>query len=668
MENSFILLLICQFLYYIFVLDEDGTFDILQYADPELNKELPTNFLDDLVLDDCNADTKEEDHQEENDDDNTLGTNDSPAAETVKTEETAEDSMMTAGTSDTKLPTTSVKSTEQKSQSDFQAKFLEFSQMRKEEPPPTPPRNQNLDVKSPSIKEGVEKSSTIQNSRHIAALLQSSPDHVNPDGSKSVVPHGFASKPAHSFVGSPMKTEPDLQHPSNSQAVIRELQKNISPSSSLSNLSASSPKIQSSMQAGNMSNSPIDPSLAPMMIDRSRPPSSKPGQMSTMLPSPKDNLPKSGLSSPRTPTAQSPFGQVTGPQVAAQLARHSPMSVSTVQSPFSPSAPGYPQSLPSANASGSVSSSAGHTPPSAPPSRTQSPFLTGVDRVIPFNPNSQAAQTIVPSPGQTSPVMNFNQFGRGTVPPMNQYIQGTYGQSQTHISPRGGVLTPTPNSILYGQPVSNQHFIKHSGSDSATGVAPTSSTTPFSTFTHTQSTLGSQTATGKVTWPPFNAPNSQAASQAAQGTDPQFETSIVSRTFYPTSTQNTPGIYTGQGGQQGLYFQSEGQQMGIRTGLSQTLDPAAIANTTTVSPAAGMHRSPTPFPSNHPSLATSQHAQPTGAHMSVMPANYPLQNQGPRPIGHPRTQEQPLLIQDLLEEVTKFNRLQIDFFPLNFHW
>lgn len=648
----------------IFILDEDGTFDILQYADPELNKELPTDFLDELVLDetDCNADTKEEDRQEENDDDNTLGTNESPAAETIKTEETSEDSMMTAGTSDSKLPTTSVKSVEQKSQSDFQAKFLEFSQMRKEEPPPTPPRNQNLDVKSPSIKEGqVEKSSTIQNSRHIAALLQSSPDHVNPDGSKSVVPHGFVSKPVHSFVGSPMKTEPDLQHPSNSQAVIRELQKDISPSSSLSNLSASSPKIQSSMQSGNMSNSPIDPSLAPMMIDRSRPPSSKPGQMSTMLPSPKDNLPKSGLSSPRTPTAQSPFGQVTGQQAAAQLARHSPMSVSTVQSPFSPSAPGYPQSLPSANASGSVSSSAGHTPPSAPPSRTQSPFLTGVDRVIPFNPNSQAAQTIVPSPGQTSPVMNFNQFGRGTVQSLNQYMQGTYGQPQTHVPPRGGVLTP--NSVLYGQPVANQHFIKHAGSDStacinassATGVAPTSSTTPFSTFTHTQSTLGSQTATGKVSWPPFNAPNNQATPQAAQGTDPPFEPSMVSRSFYPTSTQNTSGIYTGQGGQQGLYFQSEGQQMGIRTGLSQTLDPTAIANTTTVSPAAGMHRSPTPFPPNHPSLATNAHIQPTGAHMPVMPANYPLQNQGSRPIAHPRTpQEQPLLIQDLLEEVTKF--------------
>lgn len=606
--------------------DEDGTFDILQYADPELNKELGTDFLDELVLDetDCNGDSKEEERQDSPDESNSLAADE--RTETIKTESNSEETIISSETNDSK--SNSIQSSEQKSQSDFQAKFLEFSQMRKEEPPPTPPSTSNSDTKGSVLnKEGhTEKSSTIQNSRHIAALLQSSPDQ------KSLV----------------MKIEPDLQNQNSSQSVKE--QKESSPTSSMSNLSASSPKVQSTLQSGTICNSPIE-SLS-TMIERSRPPSR---QMSGMLPSPKDSLPKSGLSSPRTPSAHSPFGQVSGPQSSSQLTRHSPMSASTAQSPFSP---GYPQSLTTASV-GSVSS-AGHTPPSAPSSRAQSPYLSGADRVIQYNQNSQSASTAAPNVGQSSPTLGFHQIGRGTVPPVNQYIQGTYGQPQTHLPPRGGILTPTPNSILYGQSVTNQNFLKHpqasptslsSGIDqscintSTTAIAQLPSSATFNTFSNSaasaQMSLSTQTSTGNISWP-LESTNSQVSQQITQNAESTFDVSnMASRSLYVSPSQTT-GTYAAPNSQTGLYYQPDGQSLSLRPNLEQS-NLAASAPTI-----GALHRSPTPYPSNHPSLTVK-------THIPGKPGSFTNQgNSVPRTLAlsHTRpSQEQPLLIQDLLEEV-----------------
>lgn len=164
---------------------------------------------------------------------------------------------------------------------------------------------------------------------------------------------------------------------------------------------------------------------------------STPGMASPkVMPSPKSNAP-----SPRTPGVASPFSQHPTQQ-QSPFSQHSPFSPpvsSGTQSPFtapptSTSAPQSPFGLP-----GQTPSPFPMPPGASPSSQPQ------------YVPMSQAP----PASSQQSP-----RSPRGTVNPTNQYMQGSYSQQIMQVPPRGSTLTPTPNSILYGQPPVSQHMMR----------------------------------------------------------------------------------------------------------------------------------------------------------------------------------------------------------------
>ncbi|KAK3105764.1 hypothetical protein FSP39_005042 [Pinctada imbricata] len=121
-----------------------------------------------------------------------------------------------------------------------------------------------------------------------------------------------------------------------------------------------------------------------------------------------------------------------------------------VQSPFNPQQMSpFPQAQSPFSPSVSTSSSAPQSPFGS--SKSQPPFS------LPVGSSTQSPygtpETPLQSPGQRSP--------RGTVTPTNQYMQGTYGQQLMHAPPRGSTLTPTPKSIPYGQSVTSMHGLRN---------------------------------------------------------------------------------------------------------------------------------------------------------------------------------------------------------------
>ncbi|XP_069119821.1 histone-lysine N-methyltransferase 2C-like isoform X3 [Argopecten irradians] len=393
------------------LLDNDGSFDILKYADPELDfGDQGKSILDDLV-----EESKAEDSESE-----------------VKSEIDAPRSNKSVEKDGTETQD-SIKMEDDKGESgpksvppmgavNFQAKFLEFSKRKQEE------RNGDgtpgpLDQK-PSIPEADKN----KNKSQIAAILQN-PDHMRPqldrrDSVKS--DSGSLGKPSGTPTGLPGMEQAGIPLGSR-QSFSGGMP---SPLHQIAQVYPGSHTQPSPSSTGGKfhQQSPGTPSL----------PSPK------VLPSPKSNIP-----SPRTPNVPSPFSQQSG--LGGQL---SPFS-QTVQSPFSPpvsSAAHSPFSAPPATSSAPQS-------PYGPPGRTQSPFTLPVtgstgNSQSPFGAMSQPSpMSATQPPGQRSP--------RGTITPTNQYMQGTYGQPMMPVPPRGATtLQPTPNSILYGQSSANQQINK----------------------------------------------------------------------------------------------------------------------------------------------------------------------------------------------------------------
>ena len=291
---------------------------------------------------------------------------------------------------------------------DFQAKFLEFSQKKSEE--------RKTDG-TQDLSETEKKKQEQQNISQIAALLQST-EHMGRtlerrDSQKS--DSGSLSGKDH------MPHTPGT--PSGIPSGLDQGQ-----------MAAMGPRppFGPNMQSPLHQMHPAQPS--PGSSGGGYPPQAPttPGQPSPqVMQSPKSNIP-----SPRTPNVQSPFNPNVG-QMSPFPQTHSP---------FSPSV--------------STASSAPQSPFGA--AKTQSPFTlpVGSSNQSPYGTPDGPSQ----SPGQRSP--------RGTITPTNQYMQGTYAQQLMHGPPRGTTLTPTPNSIPYGQSVTSMHALRNPGATNMAGPRP----------------------------------------------------------------------------------------------------------------------------------------------------------------------------------------------------
>ncbi|XP_060078098.1 histone-lysine N-methyltransferase 2C-like, partial [Ylistrum balloti] len=405
------------------LLDNDGSFDILKYADPELDfDDQGKSILDDLV-----EESKTEDSESE-----VKSEIDGPGSNKPEEKESAE-TQDSIKMEDDKSET-GPKSVAAMGAVDFQAKFLEFSKRKQEE------RNGDgtpgpLDQK-PSINEENKNKSQIaailQNTEHMRPQLDRRDSQKSDNGSvgKDLLPRTPSGTPTGipSSLGMDQTTMGQSGLPLGSRSSYNSGMP--SPLHQMAQVyPGSHPQPSPSSTTGKYpQQSPGTPSL----------PSPK------VLPSPKSNIP-----SPRTPNVPSPFSQQSG--LGGQL---SPFS-QAVQSPFSPpvsSATQSPFSAPPATSSAPQS-------PYGPPGRTQSPFTLPVsgstgNSQSPFGAMSQPSpMSASQAPGQRSP--------RGTITPTNQYMQGTYGQPMMPVPPRGATtLQPTPNSILYGQSSAAQQINK----------------------------------------------------------------------------------------------------------------------------------------------------------------------------------------------------------------
>ncbi|XP_033732984.1 LOW QUALITY PROTEIN: histone-lysine N-methyltransferase 2C-like [Pecten maximus] len=407
------------------LLDNDGSFDILKYADPELDfDDQGKSILDDLV-----EESKAEDSESE-----VKSEMDGPRSNKPEEKEGTENEESIKMEDDKADPGS--KSAPAMGAVNFQAKFLEFSKRKQEE------RNGDGTPGPLDQKSSIPEADKNKNKSQIAAILQN-PEHMRPqldrrDSQKS--DSGSLGKdllprtPSGTPTGLP--TNLGLDQTSMGQAGI--------PMGSRPTFSGGMPSpLHQIAQVYQGSHPQPSPSSTGGKF-----PQQSPGTPSLpspkVLPSPKSNIP-----SPRTPNVPSPFSQQSG--LGGQL---SPFS-QAVQSPFSPpvsSAAHSPFSAPPATSSAPQS-------PYGPPGRTQSPFTLPVtgstgNSQSPFGAMSQPSpMSASQPPGQRSP--------RGTITPTNQYMQGTYGQPMMPVPPRGATtLQPTPNSILYGQSSAAQQINK----------------------------------------------------------------------------------------------------------------------------------------------------------------------------------------------------------------
>lgn len=378
----------------------------MKYADPELDLGGGGNS----IFDDLEDEPKEETEIQEGIPEDT---------DKIKSDKTDEDE----GSIDTK-PDVSAGTTP-----NFQAKFLEFSQRKTEE------RNSEA---SGDRKVKDEKSRQEPTASQIAALLQ------NTDNSNRVLERRDSVKSDGSGKDQLPKTPTAPSTPKTPSGLLHGMDQTNPLATGL----GSRPPYPSTMQSpvhqkGYQTPQPSPGSAGVYPPTQTGLPSPK------VMPSPKSNVP-----SPRTPV--SPFGQqpVTP---GGQVQQQSPFS-QAVHSPFSP-----PVTSPF---TGVATSSAPQSPFQAVPNRTQSPFTlaTSGSGQSPYGtPVSQASPVQTSnSPGHTPPTsFPMQRSPRGTITPTNQYMHGTFAQQAIQgPPPRGTTLTPTPNSILYGQSVTSQHNVR----------------------------------------------------------------------------------------------------------------------------------------------------------------------------------------------------------------
>ena len=366
----------------------DGTFDILKYADPELNLdddkilEETLDFMDETKT--SSTDVKAEDLPK-------IEGMDTQPSETKTDERKPDDRTQTEGEKDTD------EKPQEKGITDFQAKFLEFSQKRAEEieEESLKLKDKTSDEKKDEQKAGKDSKANIS---HIAALLQGTdPIRSQQERDDRMCPESLS-------LG--MVQRQGLSH------------------------------VMSPLQAGQ--HTPIQMSPGSVGVQGQNP--GTPGLSS----------PRSGQPSPRTPNMQSPFSQLmpshsphSQPVTPGQ--QLSPFS-SAGQSPFSPPASHSPFNP------GMITGSQSF--PSAGPNRGQSSVM------YTMAPQASLANT-PPSMSLGHPPFSLQHSPRGTITPTNQYTQGTYGQPPSQ-TPRN-TLTPTPDSILYGQSAAAQHGIRLAG-------------------------------------------------------------------------------------------------------------------------------------------------------------------------------------------------------------
>ncbi|KAK6183545.1 hypothetical protein SNE40_011007 [Patella caerulea] len=386
------------------LLSADGTFDILRFTDPELDKilgEEESNLLDENLdfMDEQKPPNRDEPREE-----------DEPKTE-VKEEE-----KKPAETEETSTVKTEEDKTESK---DFQSKFLEFSQKRKD----------GEDVKAGTSKSS-DKSKGPVGVSHIAALLQ-------------------GTKPVENRMD---KAEAEKQEIQNLAGTVEALRKDMEArrqEASKQDMIGQRPHFGPGMA------SPLHHVASPHQSPSIGIPLSNPD--ASGLHSPKV-LPRSGQPSPRTPGMHSPFGPMLGPVLSPMSQpmnpeqQLSPFPAGSAHSPFSPPVSSCPLSPFASTTSGP------HSPfPQIGPNVSQPQFGHPGPGQVPYgSPSHSVSQPA--TPGQTFPMQHAS---RATITPTNQYTQGTYGQP--YMPPRGGTLTPSPNSILYGQSAAAQHAMRTPG-------------------------------------------------------------------------------------------------------------------------------------------------------------------------------------------------------------
>ena len=278
--------------------------------------------------------------------------------------------------------------------SEFQAKFLEFSQRKQ--------------ASEDEAKSDLKKHEAGVS--HIAAMLQNAEHAGRPHSVKSE--GGETESQTPTTPGTPMT--PTGQDPSAVMAARGQGQFGVQ--------------------------SPAHPGLYPGQTStQPSPAGSGFGQPSSGLPSPKVQPSPKSQPSPRTPGDPTVQGQ-----------QHSPFSQHSIQSPFSPSA------------TAGQSPYAG-TPTSAPQSpfagiRPQSPFAvpgtSGAQQQLPPHINQGSPLPTSYSPGHTPPTaFPMQRSPRATMVPGNQYVPGTFPQPPfgPGVPPRG-TLAPTRGPVPYGQP------------------------------------------------------------------------------------------------------------------------------------------------------------------------------------------------------------------------
>jgi hypothetical protein len=355
--------------------DNDGYFDILKYADPEHDLDIEGQNIFDLV------------GEHEND------------AETKAHDKSAGDQSKPKVGDTAKHNKSESQPSGNKPETDFQSKFLEFSQKKKEDQAGT----DNLSESEKSKQEFNQIAALLQKSEQLGHKLErrdsqksdgSGKDHTGPntpvmDQMGNIQTPGMAVGPRHSFpagIHSPMhQSFPGTAVPSPGSA------------------------------AGSFQQAPGTPGLVSPKV----------------MPSPRSSAP-----SPKTPNALSPFSQQPLTPVVTGQQQQSPFSQPT-NSPFSPSVTCTQSPFNTA-----VSTSAPQSPYGT--SVSQPPFGLPPGSLQPtFGPQTSPMSTSQ-SPGQRSP--------RGAITPTNQYIQGAYGKPPMQVSQQGGTLGPAPNSVMYGGP------------------------------------------------------------------------------------------------------------------------------------------------------------------------------------------------------------------------
>ncbi|XP_052093536.1 histone-lysine N-methyltransferase 2C-like isoform X6 [Mytilus californianus] len=361
-------------------LDLDGSFDILKYADPELDLNIEGKTIFDDLEDEPVPDSEVKGPDEDASKQNKPKINEK--GDNIK-----------------------VENAQSKPESDFQSKFLEFSQKK----PDDQSRSNNLSETEKSKQEINHIAALLQKSEQIGHKLErrdsqksdgSGKDHTGPNTPSGMI-DTVGSIPAQGMsVGQRQAYQTQIHSP-----MHQSFQAVPSPGSA----------------TGSFQQGPSTPGLVSPKI----------------MPSPRSSAP-----SPKTPNALSPFSQQPStPVVSGQ--QQSPFSQPT-NSPFSPSVTCSQSPFNAAASTSAPQSPYGPTvsqpPYGLPPGSLQAAFGT-----------QSSPMTSSQSPGQRSP--------RGTITPTNQFIQGgPYGKPSVQVSQQGASLGPSPNSMMYGQAMAGQRL------------------------------------------------------------------------------------------------------------------------------------------------------------------------------------------------------------------